>query len=52
MMSSDRGEAFAAGPAAIAQDGASAFAVIAAQEAVLPFAPDFRRLILTFHDAL
>jgi hypothetical protein len=31
------------------QSGAAAFAGIAIQEAMLAFAPDFRRLILTFH---
>jgi len=35
--------------AAIAQRGAAAFAGITIQEAMLPFAPDFRRLILAFH---
>ena len=45
----NRGQTFAAVPAAVAQDGAAAFAGIAAQEAVLPFAPNFRRLILSLH---
>jgi hypothetical protein len=35
--------------AAIAQGGASALGGVAIQEAMLAFAPDFRRLILTFH---
>jgi hypothetical protein len=35
--------------AAIAQRGAAAFGGVAIQEAMLAFAPDFRRLILTFH---
>jgi hypothetical protein len=35
--------------AAIGQGGAAAFGGIAVQEAMLAFAPDFRRLILTFH---
>jgi hypothetical protein len=39
----------ASGAAAIAQSGAAAFGGIALQEAMLAFAPDFRRLILTFH---
>jgi hypothetical protein len=39
----------ASGAAAAAEGGAAAFAGIAAQEAMLAFAPDFRRLILAFH---
>jgi hypothetical protein len=35
--------------AAAAQSGAAAFGGIAVQEAMLAFAPDFRRLILAFH---
>jgi hypothetical protein len=35
--------------AAIAQRGFAAFGSVAVQEAMLAFAPDFRRLILTFH---
>jgi hypothetical protein len=35
--------------AAIAQRGLAAFGGVAIQEAMLAFAPDFRRLILTFH---
>jgi len=38
-----------ADPAAITQRSLAAFGGIAIQEAVLAFAPDFRRLILTFH---
>ena len=44
-----RGEAFAADPAAIGQNGAPALLGVAIQKAVLAFAPDFRRLILAFH---
>ena len=39
----------ASGTAAIGQSGAAPFGGIALQEAMLAFAPDFRRLILTFH---
>jgi hypothetical protein len=39
----------ASGAAAIAQSGAAALGGIALQKAMLPFASDFRRLILTFH---
>jgi hypothetical protein len=39
----------ASGPAAIGQGGFAAFGGIALQEAMLAFAPDFRRLVLTFH---
>jgi hypothetical protein len=39
----------AANAAAISQRGFAAFGGIAIQEAMLAFAPDFRRLILTFH---
>lgn len=39
----------ASGAAAITQSGAAAFGGIALQKAMLAFAPDFRRLILTFH---
>jgi len=35
--------------AAIGQGGAAALGGIAVQEAMLAFAPDFRRLILAFH---
>jgi hypothetical protein len=35
--------------AAVAQRGAAAFAGITIQKAMLALAPDFRRLILTFH---
>jgi len=46
---SDRREALAALTTTIPQNGATAPAGIAAQEAVLPSAANFRRLILTFH---
>jgi hypothetical protein len=39
----------ASNAAAIRQSGAPAFAGVAIQETMLAFAPDFRRLILTFH---
>jgi hypothetical protein len=39
----------AADAAAIAQSGASALAGIAIEESMLALAPDFRRLVLTFH---
>jgi len=39
----------ASGPAAAAQSGAAALGGIAVQEAMLAFAPDFRRLVLAFH---
>jgi len=45
----DRRQTLATGPAAIAERGASALARVALQKTVLPFAPDFRRLILSFH---
>jgi hypothetical protein len=35
--------------AAVTKGGAAALGGIAIQEAMLAFAPDFRRLILTFH---
>jgi hypothetical protein len=46
---SNRRQAFAAHPAAVAEDGLAAFAGIAAQKPVLTFPPDFRWLILSFH---
>jgi hypothetical protein len=39
----------ASGAAAIGQSGFAAFGGIALQKAMLAFAPDFRRLVLTFH---
>jgi len=45
----DRSETLAASAAAIAQNGAPALARIAAEKAVLPFAADFRWLILSLH---
>jgi hypothetical protein len=42
-------QAFASDAAAIGENGSSAFGGIATQEAVLPLATDFRRLILAFH---
>ena len=46
---SDRGEALAAHPAAVAQRGLAALRGVTIQETVLTFAPDFRWLILSFH---
>jgi len=46
---SNRRQPFAANPAAVAEDGLAAPARIAAQKPVLPFSPDFRWLILSFH---
>jgi hypothetical protein len=46
---SNRREAFAAEAAAVAQDGLAALARIAVEKSVLPFAADFRWLILAFH---
>jgi hypothetical protein len=45
----NRSQPFAAVPAAVAQDGAAAFAGITAQETVLPFAANFRWLVLSLH---
>jgi hypothetical protein len=49
MGQSNRGEAFTAHAAAIAQSGAAALARISIQESVLPFAAHFRWLILSLH---
>jgi hypothetical protein len=49
MGSSDRREAFATCPAAVAKDSPAALARVAAQETVLAFAPDLRGLILSLH---
>jgi len=46
---SNRCQALAALPAAVAENGLAAPARIAAQKPVLPFSPDFRWLILSFH---
>jgi hypothetical protein len=46
---SNRGQAMASHPAAIAQSGPAALAGITVQKAMLALAPDFRRLILAFH---
>jgi hypothetical protein len=46
---SDGRQAFAAGPAAIAQDGAPALLAVAGKKAMLPLAAHFGRLILSFH---
>ena len=46
---SNRSQAFAPGTAAIAEDGPPALFGVAAQETVLPFAADFRWLILSLH---
>jgi hypothetical protein len=47
-----RRQPFAPDAAAIAQRGAPAFGRVAAQKAVLPFAADFRRLILSLHKSI
>ena len=46
---SNRRQAFASHAAAIGQRGLAAFARITVEKSVLPFAADFRRLILAFH---
>jgi hypothetical protein len=46
---SNRRQAFASHAAAIPQCGLAAFGRIAIEKSVLPFAADFRRLILAFH---
>src|ERR1041384_7673068 len=46
---SNRRQALAAHPASIAQNGAATLRRVAAEKAVLPFAADFRWLILAFH---
>ena len=46
---SDRSEALAADATPISQNGPPASSGTAAQKAVLPFAPNLRRLVLTFH---
>jgi len=45
----NRRQAFAAFAAAVAQCGAATLGGFAGEKPVLPFAPDFRRLILAFH---
>jgi len=45
----NRRQAFASHAAAIGQRGFAALARIAVKKPVLPFAADFRRLILAFH---
>ena len=51
-MGLDRGQAFAAFAAAVAQRGAAAPGGFAGEKPVLPFPADFRRLILAFHKIL
>ena len=46
---SDLRQAFAAVAAAVGERGLAALARIAVEKSVLPFAADFRRLILAFH---
>jgi len=46
---SNRRQALATKPAAVAQDGLAAFARIAVEKSMLPFAADLGRLILAFH---
>ena len=48
----DRRQAFASDAAAVAQRGFAALARIAVEKSVLPFAADFRRLILAFHKSI
>jgi len=48
----NRRQAFAALAAAVAQRGAAAFGGFAGKKPVLPFAADFRRLILAFHKSI
>jgi hypothetical protein len=48
----DRREAVASDAAAVAQRGLAALARISVKKSVLPFAADFRRLILAFHKSI
>jgi len=50
-LESDRSQPFATHPASIAENSAAALARIAIQEAMLPFAAYFGRLILSFHNS-
>lgn len=45
----DWSETFPSNPATIGEGGPAAFCRVPIEKAVLAFAPDFRRLILTFH---
>ena len=47
-----RGQALAAHAAAVGQRGLAALGRVAVQKAVLPFATDFRRLVLAFHKSV
>ena len=49
---SNRGQAFAAHPAAVGQGGLAALGRVAVQETVLPFAAYLRRLILALHKSV
>src|SRR5207245_1991821 len=49
---SHRGQTFSSDAAAVAQDRPATPGGLAAEEAVLAFAADFRRLILSFHVSL
>jgi hypothetical protein len=49
---SNRSQTFAAHAAAVAQDCPAALGGIAGQKAVLPFAANFRRLVLAFHKSV
>jgi len=49
MAGSNGRQAFAADAAAVGQRGLAAPARMAVEKPVLPFAADFRRLILAFH---
>src|SRR6266568_1672774 len=48
----NRRQTLAPYPAAVAQDGAPALAGVAAQQSVLPFPANLRRLILAFHKSV
>jgi hypothetical protein len=52
MAGSNGRQAFATDAAAIGQCGLAALARIAVEKPVLPFAADFRRLILAFHKSI
>ena len=52
MLAWSEGETLASDSTTIPQNGSSALARIAAEESVLPFAADFRWLILSFHKSV
>jgi hypothetical protein len=49
---SNRCKTLATDAAAVRQDGLATSSRVAAEKTVLPFAADFRRLILSFHNAV